>query len=245
MIAKEAMNLSPVAETPQYADQTAVSTSDLDVLLIFKDEMSEVETDVVWDLSDSASLLTPMFLDLEGMSESTVLQGDTRLKLASHFLYGEDIRAQIPLPPIDAYVREWMHNHAIHFMMRVARGQQDIQIPATYPDPADEFFGYAKNPIEQKEDTKLLVAIVGQIATALVALKTQSYIATKRESVRQYQAHINDEWTGLVTGIYEVCRNQWAYQIPSEPVQRSQLRAFCEQTLAFENHFLAIYRDYL
>ena len=231
--------------TGSYADDTAVSASDLDLIIVFKEQITADERNTVWDLSDSTSLLAPIFLDLEGVGEDQVSQKGVQLKLASHCVYGEDIRAQIQLPPIDAYVREWMHDHPLHFMMRVARGLDHVCYPLDFPEPTDMFFGYGKNPIEDKADTKLLVAIAGQIAAALVTQKAKIYVPTKGACLNLYREYINDEWTDFIEQVYKVCRNQWEYQIPEEPNQRKELQNICQRTLDFENHFLAVYQNYL
>ena len=231
--------------TGSYADDTAVSASDLDLLIIFKGHISADERNAVWDLSDNMSLLAPMFLDLEGVGEDQTSQKGVQLKLASHCIYGEDIRPNIQLPSMDAYIREWMHDHPLHFMMRLARGQENILYPLDFPNSADPFFGYGENPIEGKHDTKLLIAIVGQIASAIIIHKARTYVPSKGDCLSLYQEHINDEWGDFIEQVYRVCRNQWAYQIPDEPSQQVELQNICQGVLDFENHFLLVYKAYL
>lgn len=231
--------------TGSYADDTAVSTSDLDLLLIFKESITEDERNAVWNLSDHTSLVAPLFLDLEGVGEDQIAQKGVQLKLASQFIYGEDIRPHVQLPSMDGYIREWMHDHPLHFMMRLARGQESILYPLDFPDPNDPFMGYGKNPIENKKDTKLLSAIVGQIATAMVIHKAHVYVPTKGDCLALYQEHIKDEWADFIEQVYKVCRNQWEYQIPDEPGKQEKLREICKRTLDFENYFLSVYQVYL
>lgn len=231
--------------TGSYAEDTAVSASDLDLLLVFKERITEDERNAIWDLSDNTSLLAPMFLDLEGVGEDQIAQKGVQLKLASHCICGEDIWSNVQLPPMDDYIREWMHDHPLHFMMRLAREQESILYPLDFPDPNDPFMGYGKNPIESKKDTKLLSAIVGQIATAIVIHKAHVYVPTKGDCLTLYREHIKDEWVDFIEQVYEVCRNQWEYQIPDEPGKQEKLQSICKRTLEFENYFLLVYQDYL
>ena len=231
--------------TGSYADDTAVSASDLDLLLVFKERITEDERNAIWDLSDNTSLLAPMFLDLEGVGEDQIAQKGVQLKLASHCIYGEDIWPNVQLPPMNDYIREWMHDHPLHFMMRLARGQESILYPLDFPDPNDPYMGYGKNPIESKKDTKLLTAIVGQIATAIVIHKAHVYVPTKGDCLTLYREHVNDEWVDFIGQVYKVCRNQWEYQIPDEPSKQEELQNICKRTLDFENYFLLVYQGYL
>jgi hypothetical protein len=61
---------------------------------------------------------------------------------------------------------------------------------------------------------------------------------------RLYRARIGDDWSDLLEEIYTLCRGAWHYLLPDRPEDRARLRAICERTLNFENHFLAVYRDY-
>jgi hypothetical protein len=70
-------------------------------------------------------------------------------------------------------------------------------------------------------------------------------VARKRDCHRRYSERIGDEWADLIEDIYMRCRGEWNYLIPDAAEDRAILRAICERTLAFENHFLGVYRDYL
>lgn len=91
---------------------------------------------------------------------------------------------------------------------------------------------------------KLLIATVGWTATAIIALRSGPYVRDKTACVDLYQKHVADEWTDLVTQVHHLCRTRWHYQLPTNPADRHTLRALCEQTLQFKNHFLALYRQY-
>lgn len=231
--------------TGSYADGTAVPTSDLDVMIVLKDSATRDELDKIFDIADQISLLSPMFLDLEGIGEDQLLSKGYSLKFASLFIYGDDIRDAIQSPDIDDYVRDCMHNSPIYFMSHVARRQPVVAFPLDYPDRMAEFYGYDYNPLEDHRDTKVLLAILGHAATAIVALKTRKFVGTKSQCISMYKQYIHDEWTDLLTEVYAICRNAWSYRIPENAEDRRRLRRVCEQALKFENHFLKLYRSYL
>jgi len=93
--------------------------------------------------------------------------------------------------------------------------------------------------------TRDLIRVTGWIATALLAYRTGVYVAAKSECPRAYRAHIGDAWAPLVEDLYQRCRNTWGYRIPSGEDEQRELRALCERTLQFENHFLEIYKNYV
>jgi hypothetical protein len=45
--------------------------------------------------------------------------------------------------------------------------------------------------------------------------------------------------------IYVYCRGKWRYLLPTDPAERGKLREICARTLAFENYFLLIYKEFL
>lgn len=231
--------------TGSYADGTAVPTSDLDVMIVLKNNATHDELDKIFDIADQISLLSPLFLDLEGIGEDQLSSKGHFLKFASLFIYGDDIRDAIQTPDIDDYVRNCMHNPPIYFMTHVARRQPVVTFPLDYPDRTAEFYGYDHNPLEDHQDTKVLMAIIGHAATAIVALKTRQFVGTKSQCLSMYKQHVHDEWTDLLTEVYTVYRNAWSYRIPENAEDRRRLRHVCERTLRFENHFLKLYRSYL
>ncbi len=92
--------------------------------------------------------------------------------------------------------------------------------------------------------TRDLIRSTGWAATAMIALRAHQYVARKSDCHRLYRACIGDDWSDLLEEIYTQCRGAWHYLLPDRPENRARLRAICERTLSFENHFLAVYRDY-
>ena len=235
-----------------YADGTAISTSDIDLQIIFKHRFqNEQEQEKARQIWDSCWWISPIGLDTVILSEERILsRGSVSVKLVSLLVYGEDIREKIPLPPIEEYVRQSMYR-LHYFLIRVVRKNLKVlTIPLDYPDPEGECYGYDYRIIIKDglrlRSPKGLINITGRIASAMIASQTKQYVASKNHCLKLYREYINDEWTSLLEEIEEKCRTRWEYLMPKDKEDLKQLRAICQQTLAFENHFLTTtYKDYL
>jgi hypothetical protein len=120
-----------------------------------------------------------------------------------------------------------------------------------YPEPEGEFYGYDRKsmpawyPASIARGTKELVASICWAATTIVALQAGRFLGKKADGIKAYEELIGGEWAMFVQDIYQKCKLQWKYLIPEDEDGRRLLRNLCQQTLAFENHYLTIYRDYL
>jgi hypothetical protein len=141
-------------------------------------------------------------------------------------------------------------------LARVLRGPDwrtaaTLTYPLMYPDPDDEFYGYTRKrfpvwyPPDVTAGLKELVTTIGRLATAIIALRAGRYVPQRADSVTIYRETIGDEWSGYLAEIYEAGKGRWGYLVPTDPAERAHLRDLCRQTLAFENHFLAVYRNFL
>lgn len=238
--------------TGSYANQSALSTSDIDMTLVLRaDFVDDHNTEVCSQLHDYLNLVSPVELDVKCQDERELLRLNTTFpythfsvinKLGSLLVYGEDIRDSMPLPPIGAVV--WTYLEAIcsadqTFFTPRRQASEALTFPLTYPDPEGEFYGY---------DTHrgfALVLHIGLIVTILCAMRAQEYVASKSDCPRLYAEFIGDEWTPFVEEVFAKCRYQWEQRIPQKPADRAQLRKLCQQTLGFEEHFLGICKDFL
>lgn len=238
-----------------YANGSAVPTSDLDMGVLIADRYRDgAEGDRAIRLCQDCEAISGMLLELWVSSEERLRQPDRfgtalQLRFSSRFLHGEDVRGRLVAQADDRYVR-WAAHVPVYGLLGERGHPPALTYPLDYPDPAGEFYGYDRLTLPgagaaDQPSTKLVVAIVGRIAAALIALRTGRYVGSKRESVELYRAHIADEWTDLVEQVYALCRIRWGYLVPADPVDRHLLRDLCRRALAFENHFLAAYQDYL
>jgi hypothetical protein len=137
------------------------------------------------------------------------------------------------------------------FLGQIIRDCMVLSYPLTYPDNASEFYGYERKripewyPSEIERGTKELVTGVLRTARAIVALKAGQYVGSKRDSMRLYREYIHDEWTDYLEMLYQKGKQEWHYLVPTAPADRLLLRSLCQQTLAFENYYFGLYRDYL
>lgn len=238
-----------------YATGTSTAHSDLDMFVVFRDRMTRDEAERAVSLCGACGLLCPVPLEIVVVSEHQLRQAANlvialNLKRATRLLSGEDIRGGLPAWQPEAYMRAVVGAPSYNYAHARRRHASDLTYPLSHIDPDGPWYGFDQWPVPDPDgrevpSTKLLVASVCWTATALVALRTGRYVADKGESVALYAEHVGDEWTDLVTAVYKFCRNRWGYRIPAGKGERRKLHAMCERALAFQNHFLGHYREYL
>lgn len=228
-----------------YGDDTAIPNSDVDMEVVFKGTLSDEEKVRCENIKDSCRTLALIELDLPIKAESNFHQLDTvALKLASKFVYGEDIRQTIPLPDMDTYLRNISTPTQRGLTVRF-RSEQ-VKLPLDYPLADDKYYGYIPNTYKNgATPIKLWVLNVGWLATFLLVYKARIYVPSKRHMLELYREHIHDEWTDFITEVYENGRNKWGYHIPKAKDDLLLFEQLCQQTLAFENYVAKIYISYL
>lgn len=237
--------------TGSYTDGSAVPASDIDVDILFIDNfISLEENEKAQQTSQNCSLMSPIPLELNLYSEGQALRlGFPTLKFASTLLYGEDVRDEIRLIPLDWYRRAAMHV-PYRFYSRIRGKPECLVFPLNYPDPEGQFYGYDKRKARDavgtlRPGTKEIINCVGKSALAIIAFKANIYVNDKNDCLKQYRTRINDEWTDLIQDVYAKCRRTWEYCVPEDTDDRKQLKNICERTLAFENYFLSLYKEFL
>lgn len=236
------------------ASGSSMPGSDLDLFLLFKDHFADAEEwERARDLSRHCARISPILLEIVLAGERGVfapegLSAALDLKLGTRLLYGEDIRPRLPGFDADGYARSVVHTP--YFSYRFAEQRPDALVyPLEHIDPGGPFFGFDQWQVPGPDgaelpSTKLLVATVGWTATAIVALRAGVYVRDKAACAELYRERIGDEWADLVVQVHELCRNQWRYLLPADADDRARLRELCDRALAFQNHFLELYRDY-
>lgn len=232
------------------ADGTLRATSDLDVTVVVDRFTDAAEQERGNALARRLAMECTIELDLTIRDEADLARGVfPAFKTGSLCVWGEDIRARVPLLPIDAWTRDRMHSS--YYRLGTLFGRQPVvRSPLDYPDPDGEFFGYDHRTIRLPDGTEVpstrdLIRATGWTATALIAHCANRYVDRKSACHVIYRACFNDEWGDLLAAIYHRCRNEWGYRVPESVEGRAALRAICARTLAFENHFLNIYTPFL
>lgn len=234
-----------------YADRSAVATSDIDLVVLFKDRFAgEAELDAAQRLRSYCTDLSAFELDLDIIDQAQAERGIfPSIKLAGVFVYGEDIRERLALMPIAEWTRNRMY--ATYWLtVKVFNRPIPVRSPLGYPLADDEFFGYTERVMRLPDGSEVrctrdLVRVTGWAATALIALRAGAYVVRKADCYQMYQHLIGDDWSGLLRQIYQRCKVDWSYRIPEASAARQELRAICGRTLAFENHFLEIFREFV
>lgn len=234
-----------------FGDGTALNTSDLDLTLVFRDRFVDVDEKARAEAVCAACVeQSAVELDASVNDEAELQRGVwPQLKYGAQLVYGEECRDAMPLIPIEQWTRDRMHTSYWRVVSLFDRPHV-VRPPLDFPDPSAEFLGYTQRMLRLPDGaevpcTRDLIRHTGWAATAIVAWQAGQYVASKRDCHRMYRELIGDEHTGLLDDIYTCCRQQWQYLIPDAPNERQRLRSICQRTLAFENHFLAIYKDYL
>lgn len=233
-----------------YAEGCAVAISDIDLIILCGETLTPEERAQADDIVAECTRRSSIRLDAIVRDEATLGGEAVLLRYGALLIYGADTRGSLALPPLAHYTRETL-DAARDFLTRVLRGAERLTYPLTYPDPDGEFFGYDTVRIPEwyppgtEHGVKELVATASRIARAALALRAGRYSGSKAGSVSDYGVHIGDEWSGWLAELYTQGKLRWGYQPPANPDDRRELRALCRQMLAFENDFLARYREYL
>lgn len=234
-----------------YADGSTVPISDIDFAIVFARPLTSDQLAQAHALVQHCAQMSPIRLDIVLTLEQD-LSGieQVLLKLGSLFVYGEDLRHQLQLPPLAQYQRDVTWS-PYRFLGQVIREQRVLAYPLIYPDATDSFYGYTKKriaawyPATVEQGTKELISGVTRTATALLALCAQQYVGTKNASIQLYRDYIGDEWSEYLETLYRKGKGDWHYAVPEHPADQQLLRDLCYQTLAFENHYFWHYRTYL
>jgi predicted nucleotidyltransferase len=235
-----------------YAVGEALATSDIDMVVVFKGSFQPEEKQPFAQVLFQCKDISPLDVDLTPVGEVQLFRvGGVKFQTASLLMYGEDIRDAVPKKPVEDHIRDSMHT-PYHLYARVRGNPPMLTFPLDYPDPTGKFYGYDCRLMRTADGAshpgiKELVLIVLCSAEALILLKAGKYVGNGRKSDcgTQYRIWINDEWTAFIEAIDEYCHKRWAYLVPQEIAQQQLLRSLCERALAFENHFLVQYKEYL
>ncbi|CAN5546377.1 hypothetical protein BH10CHL1_BH10CHL1_26300 [soil metagenome] len=234
-----------------YADQTAIATSDLDLTLVFRATFVDAnEQEQVHVVIAACKQRCALELDFTLFAEQQLRQrADPIFMLGAQLVYGRDLRATLPILSIETWACKRMHA-AFWLMINVFQRPQPVRAPLMLPHPNDPFYGYANRRLRLPDHTEIpttrnLMRVTGWIATARIAYQAHEYVIRKRDCVATYRALINDEWTGLLEQLEQRCRIAWGYRIPEQTSEQAELCTILVYTLAFENHFLGLYRQFV
>jgi hypothetical protein len=238
-----------------YADGSAVGMSDLDLVVLFKGHLETVTKSKAWHVGDALAARCPARLDLTISGDADPTWEKEYVRLASLFLYGEDVRNKnvLPSPHPGGRRRRGPSRVSMVYaarMLRELRGVGRLRFPLAFPDPSGAFYGYDVirhpewYPPGVTSGLRELVNAVLLVADALTPPGPNGEGArTKAQAMQFYRERVGGKWADYVEALYRDAKLRWEYLVPSSAAERTRLGALCEQTLGFENHFLARYRS--
>ncbi len=232
-----------------FANETGISTSDIDLFLIPKGAFTPEERQKMQRIMHFSAFLSPFMVEMMAIDEHILLQhGHFRIKHASRLLWGTEIREQVPEQTLDDYLRLYA-SFPFLYISSMLRTTETVTLPLAYPQSTSEFYGYDQQQLPpgntEQHNIKKLVTSCCWIATILIAWNCGKTVPGKRESVSMYEEFVHDEWGPFLAEMYELGNQRWHYLVPSDTAERQQLRDLCARTLAFENHYLHRYQRYL
>jgi predicted nucleotidyltransferase len=187
----------------------AVTSSDIDGLVIFASEVTSDEAQRYRSLAEALSVRHGVLLDIVLLADQDVFtRGDLPEKAASRrLIYGEDIRHLIPAIPLWQYGLATMQG-SWFYLTHVREDAAHLALPLKYPDPAGEFFGYERNGARSLSGwdlagTKALVGGVTLAATTLVSLGSGIPIVRSSDAVQAYAQHIGDAHSDWLVRVYQ------------------------------------------
>lgn len=230
-----------------YASSYAVQSSDVDLKIVFKENTSADDLKRAENVIAILEQQCDIELDMGCGLETDLFR--PALVFKGQLIYGEEIRDRLTVMPVDFWGRERMYAGCWLICHLFGRPGQ-VHLPLAYPDSEGLFYGYDDRVVhsgggQAMRGIKNMMRASGWAATGLVGYQAGKYVTNKAECIRLYRAHIGDEWTSHIEDLFEVCRNKWSYCVPDGVVDRTHLRKICARNLAFENHFLNVYRTFL
>jgi hypothetical protein len=240
-----------------------IHSSDIDVYTIFKGSLPYDHPDFTLyrEIIAACNGFSRLVLDMHPTGETELFATDKGLgnflgvliKDTGKLLYGEDIRDQIPVMPLDHYLMNVI-NHGVYHSGLTRQGGKPtglplnvpMTFPVCFPDPNGELYGYEfRRKPEDPPGTRLLITIALWCAALNLALKTGRYSSKKGQTARLYAELVQDEWSDLVKAVHDRLKVEWKHQIPTDTTAQEELRAIATQVLSFENQFLRQTREFL
>lgn len=260
--------------TGSYAYGDPVSTSDIDLNIVFRDEDELTGTEDQREdfgmlifktlpptkeerkfhhITRHLRLMSPIELGIAFRTEKDIRRRFVPdVRAINVFLFGEDLLEELAtLPPSgDTFSPRGGMHIAYNNLCRIYALSDVFELPIRHPAPEEEFYGYAREEMHSyglplHSMGDFFNAVFFPVSTALIALKAGISIGRKDKIAQTYRSCINDEWTSLIEDAFNLCRSTWHYLIPEDEQDRQKLQEICVKALAFSDYFLTMYRDFV
>jgi predicted nucleotidyltransferase len=234
--------------TGSYANGYAVSTSDVDLFLVFEGTISKEDEKIRDEIYGQLEHITPS-LDIAIRGLSNLLEtGDEGMREYFLHIFGEPVHLQVPQPRIQDYAYRGMH--VGYLRMQHTRKSKPYIWPMNYPEETGPLKGYdwrEKIKVDGKsfDSIKEIVVLTGWMATGLIAWKGQTFVPTKNHVVKLFKDVVGGSMADDLELITNLCRSKLSYLVPESEEAYKELQDLLPKVLAFENFFLENYQDFL
>lgn len=240
-------NLLSAYLTGSYANNYSVSTSDIDLCLVFNEDLSPEDFQLADKINADLELKDPS-MDIAFYSLDTLLElGVYKMEETHLHLWGEPVHLKIPTPTIEDYSYRQMHG--AYMRMALTRKKMPFIFPLEYPKNESKYKGYdwRTMPIAGKSipSIKEIVVSTGWMATALISWKGKTFVANKKECPRLFQQFIGGQSAEEFQDIVRFAREHLHYCLPSSEIDEKYLISLLPKVLKFENAFLEAYQYFL
>jgi hypothetical protein len=224
------------------ADETMLETSDLDLVVVFKDRCSAAEREQAAGLLASCDRISALELDVTVTDEATLGTGASpQLKLGARLVYGDDIRDRVRLIPIGTWARDRMHTsywRTIKLFERPNSRTLAYRLPRCSRRVLRLCSAITRLPDGSSDlGTRDLVRSIGWISMALVARRAGQYVVRKRDCHCAYRTYVGGQWAALVEETYTLCRASWRYRIPEAAIDRAGCGRSVNRSSALRTRF--------
>jgi predicted nucleotidyltransferase len=236
--------------TGSHANGYAVSTSDVDLYLVFAENLDKNDEQLAATINKELENIVPA-LDIVFRGLPKLLEeGEVGIK--NHFLhiYGEPIHLKVPEPKMEDYAYRGMH--VAYMRMELTRKKKPYTWPLAFPNEASPYKGYdwrERIQIAGKSHASIkeIVVLTGWISTGLISWKGKTYVPTKKEVPALFKSILGGQIAEDFQIITDLCRNKFKYVIPEadSDSDRQELIDLLPKVLSIENYFLEQYQHFL
>lgn len=230
-----------------YASNYAVSTSDLDLELVFSKPLKKGQEHRLRIIAKSLSKFGPT-LDL-AMYDVKQLKsfGLMDLDRSCVHIWGKPIHDEISNPSIEDYAYRTMHG--TFSRMSLTRSQKPYCWPLDFPDSEDPFKGYAWRSLKIRGKKVLSIKEIGvisaMISKSLCAYVGKIYVPRKDQSPQYFKRVFKGETAEMYVQLMKFCRSHLEYRLPTTQNDKKRLQELLPGLLSMENLFLIEYQNFL
>ncbi len=222
--------------TGSWRDGSAVSRSDIDIVVVFYGltSLQEAETFVrlVRDFNADGGLEVGPW----GMDDDELSKPIPAYLKAAVLLCGEEVLASLPLLSPQEVLRRWTLG-SLKLMQLLRADKQHLRPVLTAPDETLPSLGYRFRQGDNTTSSKLFVSTVARIAGARAA-EMGVQLPSKKACCLRYRELVGDSYSDFVEDTFHILKEQWEYGIPTDKNSSQTLRRLCQTFLAMENDFL-------